>query len=265
VTRQVLVNADDFGWTDGHNQAVAQAHAQGIVSRASLLCNTPGFGQAVELARGLPGLGVGVHLTLHEGQPLIPSASLPNLTRPDGAFHDEPLALARLWLQGKLSQQEALPEWRAQVQRALKAGIAITHLDSHKHIHLFPPLLGAIIQIAHDYQIPYVRLPLDASALRRGPSGWMLWALALRARPRLRAAGLRFADHFLGVGSSGAMVHEKLAAAVQGASQGLTEIMVHPAVITPAVAELQKRYRWAAVYRFEEELQALCSLPSLPA
>ncbi len=265
MTRQVLVNADDFGWTDGHNQAVAQAHARGVLNRASLLCNTPGFAQAVELARGLPGLSVGVHLTLHEGEPLIPAASLPNLTRADGSFHDEPLALARLWLQGKLTPEEALPEWQAQVQRALRAGIGVSHLDSHKHIHLFPPLLRVIIQLAQDYRIPYVRLPLDASALWRGPSGWMLWALALRARPRLRAAGLHFADHFVGIGSSGAMVHQKLAAAVQRAPEGLTEVMVHPAVVTPAVVELQKRYRWAAVYRFEEELQALCSLPALPA
>jgi hopanoid biosynthesis associated protein HpnK len=264
VTRRLLVNADDFGWTDGHNQAVAQAHARGVLTRASLLCNTPGFIQAVELARDLPELSVGVHLTLHEGEPLIPAASLPNLTRADGSFHDEPLALASLWLRRKLSAEEALLEWQAQVQRAVKAGIAVAHLDSHKHSHLFPPLLAVIIQLAQDYQIPYVRLPLDASALRRGPSGWMLWTLALRARPRLRAAGLRFADHFVGISSSGAMVGQRLAATVQRAPEGLTEVMVHPAVVTPAVAELRKRYRWAAVYRFEEELQALCSLPALP-
>jgi predicted glycoside hydrolase/deacetylase ChbG (UPF0249 family) len=231
--------------------------------RVSLLTNGEAFGEAVQLARRLPELRVGVHLTLNEGRPLIAHDLLPGLTDRDGVFYDEVSDLARLWLSGHLKVAEAMAEWRAQIERPLQAGLVLNHLDSHKHVHVFPPLLDAMVRLAQEYQVGYVRLPLEAwnkDSLRRGPQGLILWVLARRARRRLRAARLRFADHFVGISLSGAMTARDLRQAVAMARPGVTEIMVHPAVITPAVAALQQRYRWAARYRFTEELEALCSL-----
>lgn len=258
-TTKLIINADDFGWTDGHNLAVEQAHVKGILTRASLMCTGTGFRDAVEMARCLPELGVGVHLTLNEGLPLLPPQQLPNLTRPDGHFHDSLRALIERNVQGYLQTDEALAEWRAQIECALSAGITITHLDAHKHVHMLPPLRSAMIVLAQEYQIEYVRLPLEKfslSAVQRGP-GWAgLWLLAWIARRHFVEAGLQFADTFVGVAVSGAMTQTRLQKAIASA-QGVTEIMVHPAVITPAVAQLQHQYRWAAQYRFEEELNAL--------
>lgn len=263
---RVIVNADDFGWTDGHNLAVEKAHCQGVLNRASLLCNGGAFLPAVELAQRLPSLQVGVHLTLNEGRPLLPPGELPNLARPDGHFHDELVPLLLLWLRGGLYTVEAQAEWQAQIESALAAGIHLSHLDSHKHVHLFPPLLQAIVELARRYAIPYVRLPLEpaGNALRRGPAGLVLWSLAHRGRRILRVAGLAFADHFVGFGASGAMTLPRLRQAVGAHPHGKVEIMVHPAVVTPAVATLQARYAWAARYRFEEELEALCAADPLP-
>ena len=256
---KLIINADDFGWTDGHNLAVEQAHARGILTRASLMCTGTGFREAVEMARRLPELGVGVHLTLNESLPVLPQQQLPNLTRPDGHFHDSLRVLVARILQGSIQTGEVLPEWRAQIERALVAGIAITHLDAHKHVHILPPLRSAMIILAKEYQIEYVRLPLEKftlPAIQRGV-GWLgLWLLAWIARGHFVEAGLQFADTFVGVAVSGAMTPTRLQTAIENA-QGVTEIMVHPARITPAVAQLQRKYRWAAQYQFEQELNAL--------
>lgn len=260
--RTIYFNADDFGWTDGHNQAVEQAHRSGVLNRASLLCNGQAFDQAVRLAREMPGLKIGIHLTLNEGKPLSSPRTLPMLLNGGNAFPDTLKELALLWLRGRLSRAEIYQEWRAQIERGLSAGLKLSHLDSHKHVHLLPPLLDVAIQLAGDYQIAYLRLPKEnpvGTTYQRGPLGLISWLLAVRAQCAMRHSGLSFADLFIGVGSSGTMTEDRLIQAVRGAPEGTTEIMTHPAVITPAVAELQHRYAWAASYQFEEELGALCS------
>lgn len=256
----LIINADDFGWTDGQNQAVVLAHTKGILNRTSLLCNGLAFDEAVEISGRLPGLGIGIHLTLNEGIPLLDAKYLPYLTRPNGNFHDGLQPLIRLWVTSKLSPHEAEAEWRAQIERALRAGIEPTHLDSHKHVHLFPPLLQPIVDLAREYHIGYVRLPVEKASIRsikRGPAWLVLWTLGWRARIDLKNAKLIHADSFIGFSTSGAMVKNQMVDAVRSVRAGTTEIMVHPAVITPSIVELQQRYRWAARYRFQEELDAL--------
>ncbi len=254
------VNADDFGWTDGQNQAVEKAYQLGVLTHASLLTTTPGFAGAVEIARQNPGLQVGVHLALNEVPPALPSDKLQGLLQPDGRFPDSLGTLLRAWFGGRLAPAVVLAEWQQQIERALAAGLTPTHLDGHKHVHMLPPLLDAAIHLAKAYQIPYVRLPLEGfstQALRRGPAWGVLWGLAQRARPHLQRAGLQFAAHFHGIAFSGQMTWPHLHRALAAHPPGQAEIMVHPAVRTPSVRALQTRYRWAAQYRFEEELDAL--------
>ena len=259
--RAFIINCDDFGWTDGQNMAVERAYLQGVLNSASLLCTGDAFDEAVAISRRLPGLRLGVHLALNETRPLLNPGELPGLTRPDGAFHDGAGALVRLWTSGRLDGQAVMAEWRAQIERALEAGVALSRLDGHKHVHMLPPLADVVIGLAQEYGVPYVRLPfepLSVGTLRRGPGGLVLWAMAWRARTRLKQVGLSFADHFVGFGLSGALTAERLKAIIREAWQGVTEIMVHPAVMTPAVEALARRFGWAARYQFEEELAALC-------
>jgi hopanoid biosynthesis associated protein HpnK len=257
----LIITADDFGWTDGHNLAVSRAHRAGLLSHASLLCNGGAFAGAVALAAELPTLGVGIHLTLSEGRPLLPPRRLPHLTRSDGSFHDRVLPLFLGWQAGRLHTEEALAEWRAQIERALQAGVRPSHLDSHKHVHLLPPLLSAIIALAREYRVPYVRLPLppfSRAAVRRAPGFVVLRLLAERGRRRLREAGVAFPDHFFGFAESGEMTPERLFRILSNLPPGVVEIMVHPAVLTEQVQALRRRYAWARRYRFETELAALC-------
>ena len=254
-------NADDFGWADGQNLAVERAHIEGVLNRTSILANGLAFEQAAEIAQRLPRLAVGVHLTLNEGVPLLPSGKLKHLVAPDGEFWRTPSDLLRVWISGHLTADTVLPEWRAQLERTLNAGIKVSHLDSHKHVHMLPSLLDAIILLSKEYGIENIRLPLEnifRAPLR--PSSAVLWAFARRARRHLAGAGLRFAERFIGFGASGKMTLDRLERAVSHMGGQSLEIMMHPAVLTPSVQELVRHYPGLAGYQFEQELEALIGL-----
>lgn len=245
--------------TDGHNLAVYRAHTEGILNRASLLCNGQAFDEAVEIANKLPSLCVGVHLSINEGRPVTSALDLPHLTGSNGEFHDDLKPLVLKWLSGNLLTEEVVKEWRAQIDRAISSGIHISHLDSHKHVHVIPPLLDAAILLAKEQQVPYLRLPLDLGSFNRGPMGAVLWLLALRARRKLREAGLEHANRFVGIAYTGAMVRSRLQAALDSAGYGVTEIMMHPALPTSSFIQFKERYPWANWFKFEEEFDALCN------
>ena len=260
---QVLITADDFGWTDGHNQAVERAATFGTLNRASLLCNGGAFDAAIGIAHRCAPLGllVGIHLTLCEGAPLGPAAPLGELVRADGSFHDGLGPLLRCYAAQRLPVAAIAAEWRCQLERARAAGLAVSHLDGHKHVHLLPPLLEVAAALASEYGVPYVRAPtasLAGGALRRAPASLVLSGLGRRAQRRLRAAGLATCDHFVGFAHSGALTSEHLLAALAAVRPGITEIMTHPAVRTPAVQALGHSYAWARRYQFDGELGALC-------
>ena len=260
---QILITADDFGWTDGHNQAIERAATFGTLNRASLLCNGGAFDAAIGIARRCAplGLAVGVHLTLCEGAPLGPAAPLGDLVRADGSFHDGLGPLVRSYAAQRLPVAAIHAEWRGQLERARAAGLPLSHLDGHKHVHLLPPLLPVAVALAKEYGVPYVRTPtapLSGGFLRRAPAALVLSGLGQRARRLVRAAGLATCDHFVGFAQSGALTSEHLLTAIAAARPGITEIMTHPAVRTPAVKALGQSYEWARRYQFEGELAALC-------
>ncbi|RME58675.1 ChbG/HpnK family deacetylase, partial [Candidatus Parcubacteria bacterium] len=230
--RQVRINADDFGWVDGHNLAVRKAFLAGGLQQASLLTTTPGFQQAVCIAHELPGLQVGIHLALNEVAPACPEAVAPLLQ--GGRFPDNPLRLVQMWVQGTLPVEGIIREWHAQIRRAVEAGIRPMHLNSHKHVHVLPPLVEGVCRLAHEFAIPYVRLPLEPLrvAIRR-PAAFLVWGMARMSRPYLEESGLAFSAVFYGVAFSGGMTLERLADAL---SMGPSvEVMVHPAVETAAI------------------------------
>lgn len=261
--RTILITADDFGWTDGQNLAVARGAAVGTLHRASLLANGAGFAEATAIAAEHPNLGVGVHLTLCEGRPLLPPERLGPLCAADGTLHEGLGPLVRLYLSRRLDTALVRAEWQAQIERVLDAGVHPSHLDGHKHVHLLPPLFELTMELARRYGISYLRVPAaipDRPSMGRAPAWAVLRGLGLRARRRLQlvGGGIAAPDAFIGFANSGAMTPARLVAAIRSAPPGLTEIMLHPAVDTPAMATLRARYEWARRYRFSDELAALC-------
>jgi hopanoid biosynthesis associated protein HpnK len=242
--KTLIVNADDFGWTEGVNRGIAEAHGNGIVSSASLLANGAAFPGAAELARREPRLGVGVHLNLSDGPPMLPRWEVPSLVSGAGLFFGGTgAALVRLW-RGRLRVVEVEREWDAQIQKVRDAGIQPTHLDGHKHVHMLPRLFEIALRLARRHGIRAIRVsheaPLLRSLLSNGGGGLQATALkqslqarglrllAPDAREMARRDGIASADYFCGITQTGLLRESGVASLLANLPSGSTELMTHP-------------------------------------
>src|SRR5581483_5547850 len=208
--KQLIVNADDFGFTHDVNAGIVAAHRNGILTATTLMATGEAFDDAVRLARETPSLDVGCHLVLVGSAPFPPS--VPALI--------EALALRRI---------RPYDEVRAQVLKIIDAGLAPTHLDAHKHTHLLPPVLDAVARLSEEFRIPWVRrpfdFPLEAQAVpwtRRAVSRG-LGFLRRRFSRVLAAHGCRTTDHFAGFGITGNYDAAELVSLIRNLPEGATE------------------------------------------
>jgi len=240
--KYLITNADDFGYTRDVNEGIIHAHRAGILTATTIMTTGAAFDHAVGLMRENPLLDVGVHLVLVGGNGF--PASVPRLVT-DIA-------------QGKIRVYDELA---AQVRKALSAGLRPSHLDTHKHTHLLPPVLDAVARIAAEFQIPWVRRPFDLP-LHAGRVPWSRRLISKSlgfARSRfhrvLTRHGCRTTDHFAGFQITGNYDAPELARLIRSLPEGVTEFMCHPGFCT---AELQAaRTRLKASRR--RELDALTS------
>jgi len=245
--KALIVNADDLGWTDGVNRGIAEAHRNGILTSASLLANGTAFAGAVQLARLETRLGVGVHLNLSDGPPILPRGEVPSLVNGEGMLRAGPGTLFVRLLRGRLHRGEVEREWEAQVRKVRDAGIAPTHLDGHKHVHMLPGLFEIAVRIARRHGIRAIRVALEAPQLSAlldkgaprdapGPVRRFSKALAVRglrllgmdAREEARRAGLVTCDFFCGITQTGLLTESGVATLLANLPPGLTELMTHP-------------------------------------
>jgi len=216
---RLIVNADDFGRTAEVNQCIAAAHRGGIVTAATLTGNGAAFDQAVELAKATPTLDVGCHLVLIQGESL----------REHGRAL--PATLRELVVALGLRRIDPYEEMVAQVRRIARAGIRPTHLDTRQHTHLLPPVLDAVVRIAHEFRIPWVRRPFDYAVDPAASVTAGALAMGMRATgPMLARAlsGLRSTDHFAGIQMAGEMDERRLTRTLEHLPTGLTELMWRP-------------------------------------
>jgi predicted glycoside hydrolase/deacetylase ChbG (UPF0249 family) len=224
--KRLIVNADDFGLTAGVNAGIVEAFERGILRSTTLMANGPAFDDAARLARQTPGLDVGCHLVLIGGRPL---------TEPASRFPDSATELLRR-LFGRYSVEWIEREFIAQIGKIVSAGIDPTHLDSHKHTHLAPPVLEAVLRVASRFGIRWIRRPFDLplTAARNGGS-WKAKIVARAVRPlanrferKLRTARLHSTGAFAGFQMTGRFRSAQLAALIHALPEGLTEFMCHP-------------------------------------
>jgi chitin disaccharide deacetylase len=250
--RRLRVTADDFGFTPGVTDGILEAHEKGIVTHTSIMAGGLDFDRAVTLSRKMPGLGVGVHLTLTWGAPLSPPSKIPSLVGADGKLVSLGEILKR-FLMGRLDRGEVAREWEAQIQRVSHSGISPTHLDSHHHLHLLPGLLPLAAQCAHQYHVPWLRRPAEAiwqgvpfhSALVKRI---IFRILALRPWP------LPPSDAFRGLSIQGRRDYAaRLTRTIRGLPQGTTEFMVHPGK-PDTLLEKEDTFVWERAF----ELKGLC-------
>lgn len=229
--RLLIVNADDFGYTPDVSEGIVAAHRQGIVTSATLMVTASGFDHAVALARANPALGVGCHLTL------VGSISLPGMLGPLPASVSE----LALWLAaGRIRVED---EFEAQVDKMIAAGLKPSHLDTHKHTCMFPPVAEAVGRIARRFHIAWVRRPLPVPII--GP------CLAVP----LSQHGCRMADRFLGFRQTGRLEADELAGMIHQLPEGISELMCHPGYLRDALRAAPTRLRESR----ERELQTLIS------
>jgi hopanoid biosynthesis associated protein HpnK len=258
--KRLIVCADDFGLDPAVNQAVEEAHRHGILSTASLMVGAPAAADAVTRARLLPGLRVGLHLVLVDGRPLLPPAEVAALVGDDGEF-DRNMARAgmRFFFLPRARRQLAL-EIRAQFAAFRATGLALDHVNAHKHMQLHPSVAALIVAIGGDYGMKAVRVPAEpATVLRRAfpreryPTPlYQPWVGRLRRR--LRRAGLTVNDQVFGLAWSGGMTEARVLRLLAHLPDGVSEIYFHPAT--------EPTQRLAAAmpgYRHRDELAALLS------
>lgn len=262
--KTLIVTADDFGVSEPVNEAVEIGHRRGILTAASLMVGAPATRDAVARARGLPKLGVGLHVTLVDGASVLPAEAIPRLVGPDGRFSSDPALFGvRLFLD-RAVRREAEAEIRAQFLRFRQTGLTLDHVNSHHHFHLHPTFCRLIAKIAPEFGAPPVRVPHEPfwaswRAQRDRPLrrlfGWFLaYERNAALRRRFAAAGLATNDAIFGVNDSGGMTEARVLRFLRGLPDGISEIYCHP-----ATRRWQGPDNLPARYRAEEEAAALIS------
>ncbi|MEO7038897.1 MAG: ChbG/HpnK family deacetylase [Gemmatimonadaceae bacterium] len=236
---RLIINADDFGFSEGVTCGIVEAFAAGSVTSTSIMANGVDWENAVRLARANRKLGVGVHLNLVQGRPLL---RVPSLTdKLTGEFHSLG-ALQRRMDWWRIDKDELEAEARAQIERVRGAGIAITHLDSHRHSHILPGIWPIVVGVTRDAGIRVIRIPreplginaLDASATARKLVIRMcLGKLSGSPLP----SPLKTTDHFRGLSlQGGTHFARRLRRMLDTLEPGSTELMVHPGHVDEALA-----------------------------
>lgn len=212
MTHRLIVTADDLGLTGGVVRAVRRAHRDGVVTSASLLAVGRAFPEAAEMVRQEDALDLGAHLAMvGEDPPLLTAREVPTLVDRRGAFPLSYRAVVRRGAAGRIDPADVRREFAAQLERVQGVGVPVTHLDTHQHVHLWPPIGAVVAELAYSTGVRAVRTPASAS---RSPVGLAVNALARRLRVRLGARGLATTDRYAGLDEAGGFDADRLAAAL---------------------------------------------------
>jgi hopanoid biosynthesis associated protein HpnK len=242
--RGLIVTVDDFGAAVAVNEAVERGAREGIVTAASLMAGGEAFADAVERARRLPALGVGLHVVLADGRPVLPPERIPALVGSDGCFHADMVRTAFVIALSPGARAQMRAEIEAQFAAFAATGLRLDHVNAHKHFHLHPMIASAIMEIGPRYGMRAVRVPHEQAAAC--PMRW--WSRLLASR--LRRAGLLVNDEVLGLRWSGAFDADRMLQALGALPEGLTELYCHAASADSFPGS-------AAGYRYRDELAAL--------
>jgi hopanoid biosynthesis associated protein HpnK len=257
--KQLIVNADDFGLTAGVNRGILQAFQDGIVTSASLLVTGHAFDEAVALARQNPKLDVGLHLALVEERAVLGRDALPTLVDETGRFPRTSAEFIRRAVLRRISWQEVEREIAAQIALFQKTGLRMSHLNSHQHLHMFPPVFQIVRRLTRGMDNVWIR---NSAGQWRKSSGVRMgrWVQQLGLNLTcLSARGLRspplpqMPDRMYGFEVSGCLTRSAIEQILRKIPDGLYELICHPG---EGDAATRKRYsHWG--YRWAEELEAL--------
>ncbi|MBN2407396.1 MAG: ChbG/HpnK family deacetylase [Elusimicrobia bacterium] len=258
--KRVIINGDDFGLTEGVNRGIIEAHREGILTSATILANGVAFGGAVRLAGENAGLGIGIHLNISCGKPVLPAEDLPCLTRGTGKFMRNKCMLFYMLMTGMIDTAEIEREFRAQAEKLISSGIRPGHIDTHHNVHAVPAVLDIVMRLSKEYGISGIRSLSNPSCAGR-PAGAgcfighpIIRFLARREKEALRAGGISFPDRIFGMWEYGRMTGDRLNNIFASLPDGTSEIVCHPGYTGSADAG---EYEDRLFYAREAELGAL--------
>ncbi|HEY3848003.1 MAG TPA: hopanoid biosynthesis-associated protein HpnK [Acetobacteraceae bacterium] len=251
--RRVVCSADDFGLSESVNEAVERAFRDGALDAASLMVAGPSAADAVRRALALPGLRVGLHLVVIEGQAVLPPGEIPDLVDASGWFPSDQARLGAKYFFRPHVRQQLAAEISAQFAAFAATGLTLDHANAHKHMHLHPTVGRLMLKIGAGFGLRAVRIPAEPPAVlaRCGTrAGWgahalYYWTRVLRQQAR--RAGMMTNDYCFGIAWSGHMTADRVRCLLRELPDGNSEIYFHPAVIQDAALEsLMPDYEHAA-------------------
>ncbi len=269
---RLIINADDFGLTRGVNRAIEELHRAKVLTSATLMATGAAFEDAAAIARANPTLGVGCHIVLTDGVPASPPETIPTLIGPDGKnFRSSFVDFIQALLRGRIREEDIRRETLAQIQKLQQAGIHPTHLDTHKHTHLFPAVCRPLLVLAEQNSIHGIRQPFEqpwSLALGHGRRIRRLQVKLLGSlnrdfeqQPQIRTRRILTPDGTIGISATGNLYGETLREILHGLpDQGTYELVCHPGYNDSDLDRITTRLR---THRDIERNAMLAEIPTI--
>lgn len=278
--KRLIINADDFGLTLGVNRAIIELHEAGVLTSTTLMANAGATNEAIQLALAHPSLGVGCHIVLVDGEPVLSPREIPHLADPVHGTFRKTLGDFLIWLytgrgDGMTSKtiraEEIEAEASAQIERLQNSGVRLTHIDTHKHTHMFPAVLRPVLRAARRHGIHRIRNPFEPEwAVHATPrASWLRSAevFALRRfgpyfRRLIAEEGFTTTDGTVAVAATGVLDAGTVSSLLQRLPHGIWELVTHPGYNDADLARIRTRLRDSRdIERIA--LQAVRDFPSL--
>jgi predicted glycoside hydrolase/deacetylase ChbG (UPF0249 family) len=274
---RLIVNADDFGLTAGVNRAIIELHQAGVLTSTTLMAKASASDEAIQLALANPSLGVGCHVVLVDGAPVLSPTSIPNLARgAGGSFRTTLSRFVRDLYSPALSTSsrfalaaEIEAEAIAQIRVLQGRGLRLTHVDTHKHTHMFPAALRPVLRAVRACGITRIRNPFDSVWTRRSAASvpWLrraqVAALSRLETPVLRIIaehGFTTTDGTIGVMITGSLDGANLRRTLASMPEGTWELVTHPGYHDADLDSVRTRLKASR----EIERQAIEALKCFP-
>lgn len=266
---RLIVNADDFGLTHGVNRAIVELHAVGLVTSTSLMACAGATDEAIELACATPSLGVGCHVVLVDGEPILPPEMVPSLVDArTGRFPDSLTAFLLRLFTGRIRAEEIEAEAAAQIAHLQQRGVRLTHIDTHKHAHMFSPVLRPVLRAARAAGLRAVRHPFEPEWAVRAAVGAPLARvvqiaglrpLGPRCRRILAQEGFTTTDGTVAMAGTGTLNEAALRSLLGKIPAGTWELVTHPGYNDADLAGVRTRLRGSR----DVERLALAAIPDV--
>ncbi|CAI3922129.1 Chitooligosaccharide deacetylase ChbG [Commensalibacter communis] len=267
MNRQVLISADDFGLSVEVNEAIEQAHRQGVLSTANLMIAGAAAEDAIQRAKRLPKLKVGLHLVVIEGPSVLPHSEIPLIVNSNNLFPSDQLRMGIDYFFKKPIQHQLRKEIRAQIQTFIDTGLVLDHIDVHKHMHLHPSVGKMLIEISKEFGVRNIRVPhepvktlmaIDNTTYKENIGNLLVQYWTNILKYQLRHANMRYLDWCFGLSWCGHMKFDKISKLLHNLPKGRSEIFFHPSISHSGLYQ-----NLMPDYEPTKELEALCH-PDFP-